>query len=644
MAKREKYEEFIYQITTLVKQNELYSSYVKSIIEGKNDYKISQIFTKKNYSDDWIDKIEECITALDTIVRNPRKFIVIEEDIVDISLAKSVSVESVKHLAQHTNLISSVKEDGFVVPSKILNTSKEESYEIYENRFIYTLLLKVRDFIDRRYERIKSALMQSGELGVDLSSEFTVDGHQITYNLGSSANIPFEEVVKSKVKGQMSNVERLNRIKNIISDFLNSAFAKEMRSCALVRPPIQRTNVILKDPNFKKALILWQFIESNENMDYKVEAVKEVMELPQPIADKYRSMIFLNTVLLESIAAAKDAGDTLEEAKEKNKEYADEYITKNIDDFVPDDFPQLKLDLNEVRTIYYRIPGAKNLRPVEISKMLAALDRVLRQHRINKLKEDSIIKKKLIAEQKEEEKKAKLIALREAEENERRKKLEEIRAKEEAARLAKEQQEEERRREKERLAVLAEQRRYEEELRKEARRLAKEEADRRAAEEKAKLEEELKIERELAEKRLIEEAKRAAEDIKALCEAYYNQERDFAVKLLTENNISRLTLEQKKTLKKLRIDEKRMLATINAINDIMSKAAKLEHTKEIQRLIDEAATFRPINEIIEIKANIDAGHRNYALLETAKRLEILKAQLSAIKERRKQDDKKRNGK
>ena len=46
-------------------------------------------------------------------------------------------------------------------------------------------------------------------------------------------------------------------MRNIIDDFLRSPFTKEMKNSALVRPPITRTNVILKDPNFKKALLLW---------------------------------------------------------------------------------------------------------------------------------------------------------------------------------------------------------------------------------------------------------------------------------------------------------------------------------------------------------------------------------------------------
>ncbi|HHT83992.1 MAG: hypothetical protein ACOYEC_05940 [Christensenellales bacterium] len=639
MIKKEQLEDFIYQVNTLIKHSEFYSLYSNSILEGKNDYKISQVYTKKNYSTDWIDRIEECITALDTIVRNPRKFIVIEEDIVDISLARSISQESVKHLAQHTNLINSVNKEGMVIPSKILNTSKEESYEIYENRFIYTLLLKLRDFIDRRYESIKNALMESGEISVEINSEFSIDSHKMTYNMESEANIPFDEIVKPKSKGsQLTNVERLNRIKSIISDFLNSAFGKEMRSCALVRPPIQRTNVILKDPNFKKALLLWQYIESTEHMEFKVETIKETSELPPNLSEKYRSLILWNTLLMQSLAASRDAGETIEQTREKEKELADEYVTKNIDDFVPDDFPYLKMELSEIRKIFQRIPGIKTVRLTEIKKMNAAIDRVLRQYRINKAKEDSKLKLKLIAQQLKEEAEAKRLALKEAQEVERLRKKEEERLAKEAARRAKEQLEAEKRAERERKEaerqLKLQQEREEAERAKEAERQAIEAIEKIVAEAEREFRERVDAERYVAEQRLREEAERAAQRLREEREAYWAEQRDLAIRLLTEKNEARLTEMQKEALEKLREQESARLYAIRRIEALLHAAATIEHHSNIERLLDEARTFRSEDEIISIKAEVEAKRPPLAQLEASVRLEILKARLESIKQRR----------
>lgn len=420
------YEKIVYQINNLIKQEDIYPKYMDSISGGKNDYKISQVYTRKNYDNSWIGTIEDCIISLDNIVRNPRKFIVIEEDIVDISLARSISVESVKHLSQHTNLISSVDKNGMVIPSKILNTSKEESFDIYENRFIYTLLLKVRDFIDRRFSEIQNALLRSGEIDIAVESEFSIERNKVKYKLDGAANFPFDAVVKKKGEG-LTDVERVTHIKSIIGDFLASPFARELRSCALVRPPIQRTNVILKNPDFKKALVLWQFIESAEKMDFTIDSVTETQDMAPALADKYRGLIFLNTVLMQSIAQTRTNEEVFDKKEEVRTE-ADEYRTKNIDDFVPDDFPHLKMELSEIRRVYRRlIVGEPTLTSGEMSKLNGALDRVIRQYKINRAKEDSYRQQQLILKQLEEEKIAKRLALREQKDLERKARAEEAR-------------------------------------------------------------------------------------------------------------------------------------------------------------------------------------------------------------------------
>ena len=444
MADKKRYDEYLYYLGTLLKQEDFYSEFSDQIAQGKNSFQVSQRFQKQIFDESWIDTLEDCIVALDTIVRNPRKFIVVEEDIVDISLARSISVESVKHLAQHTNFISSVTKDGMVIPSKILNTSKEESYEIYENRFIYTLLLKTKDFISRRYNLIKQANANSDQIVVNVTSDFGLDkDSNITYTMSTTANMPVESVVGTAEDHTL--IERVERINSIVGSFLASPFAKEMVSCALVRPPITRTNVILKDPNFKKALVLWQFIESYNKVGFEVETVTETRDLAPAVAEKYRDLIYLNTLVIESMAARAEGGIIEEKELEKQKNLENEYLTKNIDDFVPDDFPQLHMDLHEIRRLYTTVPGEREVPQEDLRKMNAALDRVIRQYKINVAKEDSARQKALLKQQLKEEEQLKLEALRqaqkEAKEAEQRRKQEEkerIRAQKEAEKAQKE--------------------------------------------------------------------------------------------------------------------------------------------------------------------------------------------------------------
>lgn len=96
---------------------------------------------------EWIEIMEETVPYIDNILRNPNRFIVNEEEIVKIELARKITVESIKHLSKNTNLIQDYdKKTGDVRPSKILNINKEENYDTYENRFIYTLIQNMKFF------------------------------------------------------------------------------------------------------------------------------------------------------------------------------------------------------------------------------------------------------------------------------------------------------------------------------------------------------------------------------------------------------------------------------------------------------------------------------------------------------------------
>lgn len=242
LVDKKRLDDYIYYITSLLKQEDFYDTYLASIKTGKNKYEMSQRFQKKKFDLDWVEEIEDAINSLDNIVRNPRKFIVIEEDIVDVSLARNISTESVKHLAQHTNLIASINEEGMVIPSKILNTSKEESFEIYENRFIYTLILKLHQFISKRFDVIKKAHITSDSFEVKISSEYNIGKQKVSYNMETRMNMPLDEMLKADTS-QLTDFERIARLSSIVNGFLGSPFAKTMVSCALVRPPLSLIHI-----------------------------------------------------------------------------------------------------------------------------------------------------------------------------------------------------------------------------------------------------------------------------------------------------------------------------------------------------------------------------------------------------------------
>lgn len=424
---KDEYLSYLDRIKELFIEDVNFNRYLQDLNSGKSSFQINQKYLRKVFDHDWIDIIEEILPSLDAIVRNPRRFITVEEDIIDISLAKQISVESVKHLAQHTQFISSANpKTGTVTPSKILNTSKEESYEVYENRFIFTLLKKLQEFINKRYEAIKKSVVTNNmqEIKVIVNSKYKHHGNDMNIRLEASTDVPFDENKFSESSDYLT-IERVKKMKNIVDGFLSSAFAREMRSSAPVRPPITRTNVIKKEPNFKKALILWQFIESYEKSGFDVEKVDETSLLPEDVNDQYKQLLFINDLIVSSFSALQDGDNSLLDISKKIKDQVQELEQEK--ESSEDDFPLINLELREVRKVYIKSNGDKVYSPNEYRELTAAMDRVITQYQVLQAKKDEKLKKALIEKQKKEDARVKAKNLRDKKlEIARRKKEEEL--------------------------------------------------------------------------------------------------------------------------------------------------------------------------------------------------------------------------
>ena len=72
---------------------------------------------------------------------------------VPVALAKKITADSVRHLSQNTQYINT-NAAGEIQPTHILNVTTEESYDLYENRFVYHLIQRLFAFVDKRTDVI----------------------------------------------------------------------------------------------------------------------------------------------------------------------------------------------------------------------------------------------------------------------------------------------------------------------------------------------------------------------------------------------------------------------------------------------------------------------------------------------------------
>ena len=234
---------------------------------------------QSNLDTEWIEMIERTIPYIDNIFRSPNRFIVNEEELVKVEQAKKITIETIKHLSKNTNYIQTIdKKTGDVTPSKLLNVRKEESYDTYENRLIYTLIQNTKTFIKRKKEELIINIdinNQEQENKNNKVLEYTattkIKEEKIDIKLNLNSKLDYTgEVSKDKIKQILERSEDIERKIQSLSDTEPYQII-DKQHISLVREPIKKTNVILKNVNFQYAMKLWSYLRDNYNGSFEDE-------------------------------------------------------------------------------------------------------------------------------------------------------------------------------------------------------------------------------------------------------------------------------------------------------------------------------------------------------------------------------------
>ena len=239
----------------------------------------SEMFFKSDYegnlvSFDWVDIIEEACPYIDIIVRQPKIALIREENTVKIEKSKKITVASIKDLSKHTEYINKVdKKTKSVEPKKILDVRNEETYNIYENRFLYTLIDSLLKFVLEKEELLNNFELSDDKV-LEYSAKTVTDFEKIDIELKvTSETLPTAKVDK-KIKDEIKKIKaRIKRIKEYISSWQRSEMYKALDKAhvSFIKPPIKKTNIILKNPNFRIAVKLWEYLLKFEDDENKKE-------------------------------------------------------------------------------------------------------------------------------------------------------------------------------------------------------------------------------------------------------------------------------------------------------------------------------------------------------------------------------------
>lgn len=254
------YTDTVESVRGAISRHAEYGSICEALDAGDASVKLSQKKMLRAIDEDWVRRVEDSLLALDELIRSPSHYIAETEEILPMELTKKITGRSVVHLCQHTDYIASVNGDE-ITPSKLLNVFREDSVLTYENKFLNTLLAHLYYFVTTRY---RIALEQGADeqvSEVQFENNF-FDGEnrgKIRVSIELCEKLTDPEGVRKGFLGSglWKRVERLN---GVVKTYMESDFVRQMGR-NYVKPPILRTNAILKNKYMRQCLDLWNFLE-----------------------------------------------------------------------------------------------------------------------------------------------------------------------------------------------------------------------------------------------------------------------------------------------------------------------------------------------------------------------------------------------
>ena len=219
-------------------------NYIEEALKDGDEGKDS-IFGKTNekvIDMDWVIAIEETLPYIQKAIEEQRRFIKQAENVVSIKKAK-----------------------------KILTVEREEGFAIYENRVLLTLIHKALMFVDDKYSKMKDVPNDSyNNITMNRHLELNQQKLDFSVNYVNEKHESLAEDLDVEDIESLSDFDRIRRIRQGLNECLATPLMKEIAKEPQVKPPLTQTNLLKENPNFKKAVELWNFLDTYKKQGFEL--------------------------------------------------------------------------------------------------------------------------------------------------------------------------------------------------------------------------------------------------------------------------------------------------------------------------------------------------------------------------------------
>lgn len=148
---------------------------------------------------------------------------------------------------------------------------EQESFAVYENRVLLTLIHKALMFVDDKYSKMKDVPNDSyNNITMNRHLELNQQKLDFSVNYVNENHESLAEDLDVEDIESLSDFDRIRRIRQGLNECLATPFMKEIAKEPQVKPPLTQTNLLKENPNFKKAVELWIFLDTYKKQGFEL--------------------------------------------------------------------------------------------------------------------------------------------------------------------------------------------------------------------------------------------------------------------------------------------------------------------------------------------------------------------------------------
>ena len=337
------YRKFTRSVQRALSGDDFYQFFMESIANADNQIQFSNRREVKSVDPVWVENIEASMEAFQHIIAMPRQEFKEDELIVNVAYARRTGQDVVRHLSSHAALVEDYnEEEGTVRPSRVLQKYREESLGLYENRLVFTALEQAYHFTKIRHDALFGAM--GDQFGAKLKVTSNMESATELVHMDLFLHIRSTESMLETDEKNRDIFNRISRLYRLLGVFMSSPFAQQLAQFDRVKGAIHKTNILKRNPDYKAAVKLLEFLRSYDQVGYVIAVVEQNPTVSETFEkDIYHNILF-NYLILKGYLEDEESRRLPMLRKPRQRKLKPKFIKQVIEELTEDyDLPDVEV-------------------------------------------------------------------------------------------------------------------------------------------------------------------------------------------------------------------------------------------------------------------------------------------------------------